>query len=93
MSRPNFSVGFGVGILVGILGTIALMGGQDVPRARAQDQATTPGLQQRYQLSSWAHAGASNGSGAMHGAFILDTQTGKVWQIRAGGPEPVGQVK
>jgi hypothetical protein len=30
----------------------------------------------------------------MHGAYILDTQSGKVWQIREGGkPEPLGSVE
>jgi hypothetical protein len=30
----------------------------------------------------------------MHGAYILDTQLGRVWQIREGGkPELLGSVK
>ena len=98
MSRRNLSIGFVAGLLAGVLGTIALTGGPAVPRAMAQNQATQPGLTQRYELSSWAHpasySGTGNFSGASHGAYILDTQTGKVWQVSEGGqPKALGLVQ
>jgi hypothetical protein len=101
MSR-NFCLGFGAGLLAGVVGTMAPMGGRVVSRAMAQDPNTTPtvpGRTQRYELSSWAHPAAYNAQGNInsreeHGAYILDTQTGKVWQVKEGGePRSLGKIE
>lgn len=105
MGRPNmmrnrFPVGLFAGLLVGTLSAVLLSGGYATPRAIAQARTQQPtATTQRFQISAWAHpAGTySNtgvGSNAMHGAYVLDTQTGKVWQIKEGGkPEPIGGVE
>jgi hypothetical protein len=84
MSRTNGLVGFGAGLLAGVLLTIVLSGGQEVPRAMAQAPPTAPGPSQRYALSAWSYPGTANDtrgsiSPASYGAYIVDAQTGKVW--------------
>src|SRR4051794_24230091 len=40
----------------------------------------------RYQISAWAQPGATRDTGGFirpeHGAYVLDTQSGKVWEIK-----------
>jgi hypothetical protein len=93
MPVKNSFVAFGAGLMAGVVATIALSGNHAIPRAMAQDQNTVPGLTQRYQVSSWAHPGAG-GIAPSHGAYIIDTQTGKVWGGREGERlKPVGRVE
>jgi hypothetical protein len=94
MTRKNFSIGLLAGLLLGIVAAFVLSGNPNASRAMAQAQQPTAAAQ-RYQLSAWAHpAGSvanSGGSQASHGAYILDTQSGKVWQvIERGKPELIG---
>jgi hypothetical protein len=96
MRRKDLSFGFLVGLLLSAVGAVALSVRPATPRAMAQGAPPSP--PQRYQISAWAHPAGSvgpnlGGSHAMHGAYILDTMTGKVWQVREGGrPEPIGGV-
>jgi hypothetical protein len=90
MSR-NLYLGFGAGLLAGVLGTIGLTGGHVLPRAMAQVAAPVSPTQ-RYHLSAWAYPG-STGVAPEHGAYILDGQTGKVWQVsRSSAPQAIGKV-
>jgi hypothetical protein len=104
MARKNTFVGFATGLLVGAMATLVLNGGQDVASAKAQtgEQAEQkPGpviASQRYQISAWAHPGAYGAgfkdAAASHGAYVLDTQDGQMWQIKEGGkPIPLGRVR
>jgi hypothetical protein len=45
-------------------------------------QVGAPNSAPRFQVS--AYAGTTGGS-VSHGAYVIDTMTGKVWQVRAGG--------
>ena len=99
MTGRNFSIGISAGLLLGSLSVIWLSGVVN-PRVMAQGQAQQPAATQRYQLAAWAYPGKSGGNSdgsayqPSHGAYILDTQSGKVWQIRAGGKlESVGGVE
>jgi hypothetical protein len=99
MMRRAWFGGFGVGLLAGTVGAVAMIGGHaEVParaQAEAQDQtrAERPPVWQRgatgrYQVSSWAHPGAMSERGSMapsFGAYVLDTETGKLWLSRDGG--------
>jgi hypothetical protein len=100
MTRKNFSVGLVAGLLAGAVAAFVLSGSYAASRAMGQAQPQKPlSSVQRYQLAAWAHpAGSvgpqSGGTQAMHGAYVLDTQSGKVWQIREGGkPELLGSVE
>ena len=87
MSRGNLLLGFGAGLLSGLLGAVVLMGGQAAPRAFAQ---VPPQAAPRFSISAWAYPASE----LSHGAYILDTQSGQVWLIyRDGKPSPIGQVK
>jgi hypothetical protein len=75
-------LGFAAGLVAGVVGMIVGAGG-GLPRAMAQAgarQLLDPGPAGRYQISAWAHPG----NGALlpsHGAYLLDTQTGRMWRI------------
>jgi hypothetical protein len=47
----------------------------------------------RYQISAWAQSGG--GGGGAHGAFVIDMQNGRIWEldIPQGNLRPVGQVR
>ncbi|MEZ6137075.1 MAG: hypothetical protein R3C53_19450 [Pirellulaceae bacterium] len=48
---------------------------------------------ERYQISAWSHA-ASPGKNSMSGAYVIDTQTGKIWMvINDNAPQELGTVK
>jgi hypothetical protein len=58
-----------------------------------------PAATQRYQISAWAQSGTvgpGGGPGGSHGAYVIDTQSGEVWQIdgqqRPGKISRVGKV-
>jgi hypothetical protein len=80
----KFSIGLLAGLLLGFVAAIVLLGGYATPRALAQAQQS-PAVSQRYRISAWA-----NGPG-LYGAYVLDAQSGKVWQIiQRGKPELIG---
>ena len=100
MARRQVLFVFATGLLTGVVGMIVMMGGEEVPRAMAQDPAVAPlSAPGRFQVAAWAYPGAMGGVGAgsipsSHGAYILDTQTGKAWQTKDGGAlEPIGAAK
>lgn len=58
----------------------------------AQDPKTQPSSGQ-FQISTWSHAG-SPGNVPMHGAYIIDSETGRVWEIIADhAPKEIGSVR
>jgi len=93
MSRNKTALGFAAGLLIGLSVAVAWFGARGVIRA-AQEVERTPA----YQISAWAHPAASNNvtvvDRARHGAYVIDTRSGKVWLIEGGAePRPIGQVK
>jgi hypothetical protein len=78
MARRNRFIGFGAGLLAGVVVTIALSGGHAVPPALAQAPPASPAdlgaPPLRYQISAWARP-------AGYGAYILDTKSGQVWLL------------
>jgi hypothetical protein len=86
---------FAVGFVPTLVGCFISSSGRWLPRAAAQD-LTLP-LQYhtlvdelsadagRYQISNWAIPAASSSAGsytsASHGAYIIDTRSGRIWQI------------
>src|SRR5262245_891013 len=97
MTKNKFSIGLFAGLLLGMVAAFVLSGNSKASRAMAQAQQA-PAVAQRYQLAAWAHPAGSVGNNlggdqARHGAYILDTQSGKVWQIIEGvKPQLVGSV-
>ena len=69
-----------VGLLVVLLLGIAI--GQQWDN-RAMAQAPEPGNVLRYQIS--AYAGPAGSGDVHHGCYIVDTRTGQVWHVLAGG--------
>jgi hypothetical protein len=57
------------------------------PPAAKSEQAASPPIQ-RYQISAWSRPAATRDTGGFiaptNGAYILDTQSGKVWLISEG---------
>src|SRR4051794_36514144 len=97
MSRKNLFVGLWTGLAVGVVTALAFSGAPAVPRAMAQDQPQLSPAVQRYQMSAWAFPAGSlganlGGSAASYGAYILDTQSGKVWLVKEGSkPQELGE--
>jgi hypothetical protein len=97
MTKNKLSIGLLAGLLLGMVAAFVLSGNPNASRAKAQAQQP-PAAAQRYQISAWAHAAGSVGPGsggsqANHGAYILDTQSGKVWEIIGNGkPGLIGTV-
>ena len=52
---------------------------------QAVAQVGTPTTAARFEISAYA---GPDGKSVSHGAYVIDTMTGKVWQVRAGG-EPL----
>src|SRR5262245_18881385 len=77
--RRNTFVGFAVGMITGVVATIVLTGGEELPSAMAQAEqqvgqaAGIPVACPRYQISAV-------GSVSAPGALIIDSQTGVVWR-------------
>jgi len=81
-----------IGLLAGAALSIPLIH----PKVAAQAQQ--PVVQnQRYQMSTWAYpSGSAGGGGSMSsfGAYIFDSQTGRLWLVREQNkPEPVGIIR
>jgi hypothetical protein len=97
----NVSLGFVIGLLGWTVGEIMLSSDhflprtmahapilQTLPQAAPPQQAATLG---RYQMSTWVEYKALDGPcgntiPVSHGAYILDTQTGRVWFAQGGDP-------
>ena len=68
-------------------------------RAAGEAQNLVPGSAlQRYTIATWAYPsglmGPNNGTQSQHGAYVLDTRSGKVWQIKDDGkPQLLGSVE
>src|SRR4051812_48324853 len=80
MPERNRFVGFGAGLVAGLVIAMALSIGHATPRAIAQPPlAAGP----RFQISTWAYRGAFGQQGGAFnpssGAYVLDTQEGTVW--------------
>lgn len=59
----------------------------------AQENTKTSTNSGRYQISAWSNPSAP-GSAAMHGAYIIDADSGKVWAITNDHePKEIGSVK
>jgi hypothetical protein len=99
MLKIRWSIGVVLAFFVGLM-TAAILSGAHLPMAIAQE-ATKPSLAPRFQVSAWAYPATLNGSNsdqrqlASFGAYIVDTQTGKVWHSegQSGGLRLVGQCK
>jgi hypothetical protein len=93
------SIGVVLAFFVGLMAAAILSGGH-APMAIAQE-ATKPSLAPRFQVSAWAYPATLNGTNsdqrqlASFGAYIVDTQTGRVWHSEGqyGGLRLVGQCK
>ncbi len=47
----------------------------------------------RYQISAWSHA-VSSGQSSMHGAYIIDSKTGRIWVVISdNAPHEIGTLK
>jgi hypothetical protein len=94
MTRREMIVGFSLGLVVGFAVAVGCLNDRLMPRASAQ---AAPAEIPRFQLRTWAYPGFSgpNLSGQpSHGAYVLDTVTGKLWLSHEGQPlKPAGQVK
>lgn len=56
----------------------------------AQEPAAPNRGGDRYQISAWSHA-ASSGQSSMHGAYIIDSKTGRIWAvINDNAPREIG---
>ena len=67
-------------------------------RARLKKNLLPGSALQRYTIATWAYPSGlvspNNGTQSQHGAYVLDTRSGKVWQITEGGkPELLGSVE
>lgn len=84
-----------LGVLLGGLGTAALIHVPAKAEAQADAKASTPG---RYQVSAFGYGYGYTGpnstsSVAKYGAYVVDTQTGEVFvTIESGKPHLVGSV-
>lgn len=93
MQSKSWLVGFGAGLIVGVVAVIGLTSAGH--RAEAQVDLRA----HRYQISSWSHpAGSlgvnSGGNSAEYGAYILDENTGKVWIVNGiQKPKSLGTVE
>ena len=81
---------FGGGLMTVLLAAL-LLGGSFRQPAQAQPAAPAPPpAVGRYQISSFGYRWSD---GATCGAYILDTQTGEVFQVVGKNPpEPIGSV-
>jgi hypothetical protein len=75
----------------------AQQGSENRRLAAKPAEAVLPPIQ-RYQLSAWSRPAAISDTSSFiaptHGAYIIDTQSGKAWAIREDGePKPLGSVK
>ena len=61
--------------------------------ASAQAQAKIA-AEQRFQISAWGYAIGQHNTGSNSGAYILDTQSGRVWFVDSRSePRDIGSVK
>jgi hypothetical protein len=94
----RYFTGLLAGLLLGVMAALVLSGGWAISRAAGQAQNVLPGSAlQRYMIATWAHpSGLMNvnqGTPSRHGAYVLDTRSGKVWEIDGGKPQLLGSVE
>ena len=83
MTRKKWLMGFGGGLLAGMVMIFAWTGGPSAPPVAAQqpDKAATS----RFQISTWsypaANGGSQKGTTPSYGAYVVDTQNGNVWLV------------
>jgi hypothetical protein len=85
-------------MIAGALLSAVAVRAQQGTETRARPADTTGPPMQRYLLSVWSHSAGINNTGGpispTHGAYIIDTQSGKVWHISEdGAPKPIGSAK
>jgi hypothetical protein len=79
--RPSYRAGLLVVLCIALgFGLAGILGSRAASAEQSAAVRTT-----RFQISAFAGA---TGQGVSHGAYVLDTLTGKTWHVRAGG-EPV----
>jgi hypothetical protein len=77
MARWNLFVGLAARLIAGA--SIAVFsGGHGAQRALGQEPAGVSSGPGRYQVSAWAYP--TPGGGGTYGAFVLNTQTGQLWE-------------
>jgi hypothetical protein len=78
-------------VVIASFGFICLT--QFVHETYAQGVSESQSARSRYQISAFSHSGYDRGN-ALNGAYIIDTVTGKVWQvINDGQPKEIGSVE
>src|SRR4051794_5792045 len=94
MLKRDLVIGFGSGLIVGLVTALGWFGGHALPRVAAQAvprvaAQAAPAAPPQYQMATWAYPATAHGTGGVSsgsfGVFILDTQTGKTWQSKDGG--------
>jgi hypothetical protein len=94
MLKRDLLVGCGAGAVAGLIIAVGFLSGPVLPRVAAQ---AAPGAPSRYVMRTWeypGHAYSSGSNSGSFGAFILDTQNGKVWMSKDGGKlQELGEVK
>jgi hypothetical protein len=99
MRTKRFSTGLLAGLLFGVIAAYMFSGGSAMSRAASEAQNLVPGSAlQRYVIATWAYpSGLMNpngGTASQHGAYVLDTRSGKVWQIKDDGkPQLLGSIE
>jgi hypothetical protein len=85
MRRRDIVLGFCAGLVIALVVAVVFLSSHALPRATAQEaRASAP----RYEFKVWAYPGSSGERGPFppsHGAYVLDTATGKLWQTTDGG--------
>ena len=60
-----------------------------VSTSKVEAQPSAPAGTPRFQISAFS---STLGNNVVHGAYVIDTTSGKVWQVRSGGkPEVVAE--
>jgi hypothetical protein len=94
MSRNAWFMTFGAGLLVGLVMAFFWPFGHTVPAAAAEaEKAETA----HFQVSAFGYAGTAGGPKLLEpssGAYIVDTQDGRVWRIVGEGkPKLLGKAE
>jgi hypothetical protein len=94
MSRKAWFMTFGAGLLVGLVMAFLWPFGHAVSKAAAQgDKAESP----RFQISAFGYPGTVGGPKLLDpnsGAYIVDTQDGRVWRVVGDGkPKLLGKAE
>ena len=77
-------------VLVALCTTLGFGIATLVSSPTAEAQLTAPVTTPRFQISAFS---STLGTNVIHGAYAIDTMSGKVWHVRAGGPSQVVEQK